>query len=68
MSSDAGFDTGRFGRNLVLVGVVTTVFLFLTANRLSDALFQISAVAIGAIAMVTAIVGFLIAAGSAVEA
>lgn len=68
MSNGPGFDTGRFGRTLLLVGFVTTVFLFLTANRLSDDAFRIGAVAIGTVAMVTAIVGFLIAAGSAVDA
>lgn len=67
MSSAAGFDTARFGRTLILIGFVTAVFLFLTANRLGPRQFQIGAVAIGAIAMVTAMVGFFIAAGAAFE-
>ncbi|ESS03637.1 MAG: hypothetical protein A07HR67_02035 [uncultured archaeon A07HR67] len=68
MSSEPGIDLGRFGRTLVLVGFVTAVFLMLTANRLDDDVFRIGAVAIGTIAVVTAIVGFLVAAGSAVDA
>lgn len=67
MSNEAGFDTGRFGRTLVLVGFVTAVFLLLTARRFSDEVFQIGAVAIGSVALITAIVGFLIAAGSRLE-
>jgi hypothetical protein len=68
VSDEPGFDTGRFGRTLVLIGFVTAVFLLLSANRLGDELFQIGAVAIGAVGLITAIVGFLIAAGSAFDA
>ena len=68
MSSEPGVDVARFGRTLVLIGFVTAVFLMLTASRLADELFQIGVFAIGTVAFVTAIVGFLIAAGSAVEA
>ncbi|RLM67868.1 hypothetical protein [Halorubrum sp. Atlit-26R] len=68
MSSEPGIDTGRFGRILALVGFVTTVFLFLTAQRLSGDAFQIGAVAIGMVGLITAIIGFLVAAGSAVDA
>jgi hypothetical protein len=67
VSNEPGFDTGRFGRTLVLIGFVTAVFLLLTANRLGDELFQIGAVAVGAVGLITAIVGFLIAAGSAFD-
>ncbi|OYR63414.1 hypothetical protein [Halorubrum ezzemoulense] len=67
MSSEPGIDTGRFGRTLVLIGFVTTVFLFLIAERLSGDTFRIGAIAIGMVALITAITGFLIAAGSAVE-
>lgn len=67
MSSEPGFDTGRFGRTLVLIGFVTTVFLFLIANRLTGDTFRIGVIAIGTVALITAITGFLIAAGSAVE-
>jgi hypothetical protein len=67
VSNEAGFDTGRFGRTLVLVGFVTAVFLLLTARRFRDEVFQIGAVAIGSVALITAIVGFLIAAGSRLE-
>lgn len=68
MSSEPGFDAGRFGRIVVLIGFVTAVFLLLSANRLGNEVFQLGAVAIGSMAVVTAIVGFLIAAGSVVEA
>ncbi len=68
MSSEPGIDIGRFGRTLVLVSFVTAVFLILTANRLGDELFRIGAFAIGTVAVVTAIIGFLIAAGSALDA
>lgn len=68
MSSEPGIDVGRFGRILVLISVVTAVFLVLTANRLGGEALRIGAFAIGAVAVITAIVGFLIAAGSAVEA
>lgn len=67
MSSEPGIDVGRLGRTLVLIGFVTTVFLFLIANRLSGDTFRIGVVAIGTVAMITAIIGFLIAVSSAVE-
>lgn len=68
MSSQPGIDRGRFGRTLLLVGFVTAVFLILTANRFDDSLFRISAVGIGVIALITAMTGFFIAAGSAYDA
>jgi hypothetical protein len=60
----SGIDFGRLGRTLALVGFVTAVFVLLTANRLSGALVQVGVVAIGTVAFITAIVGFLVAAGS----
>ena len=68
MSSDPGIDVGRFGRTLVLIGFVTTVFLFLITNRLSGDTLRIGVVAVGTMALITAITGFLIAVGSAVDA
>ncbi len=68
MSSEPGIDVGRLGRILVLISVVTAVFLVLTANRLGGEAFRIGMFAIGTVAVVTAIIGFLIAAGSAVDA
>jgi hypothetical protein len=53
---------------LGLISFVTAVFLFLTANRFEGEVFQIGAVAIGTVAIVTAMIGFFIAAGSSVEA
>lgn len=61
MSNSDGFATGRFARTLTLIGVVTATFLFVGANRLDDRAFAIGAVAIGAVALVTAITGFIIA-------
>ncbi|SFR47410.1 MULTISPECIES: hypothetical protein [Halorubrum] len=68
MSSEPGIDAARFGRILALIGFVTTVFLFLTAQRLSGNALRIGVVAIGMVGLITAIIGFLVAAGSAVEA
>jgi hypothetical protein len=65
--SDAGIDLGRFGRTLALIGIVTAVFMLLTANRLDGDLVQIGFVAIGTVAFITAVVGFFIAAGSAFD-
>jgi len=52
---------------MALIGLVTAVFLLLSANRLGDDAFKVGAVAIGSVALITAITGFLIAAGSALE-
>lgn len=67
MSSEPGIDVARFGRTLILIGFVTAVFLLLSANRLDQDVFSIAAVAIGAVALITAMVGFFIAAGSAFD-
>ena len=64
MSAEASIDTGRLARTLTLIAFVTVSFLFVAAERLDEELFQIGAVAIGAVAFLTAITGFLIAAGS----
>jgi len=56
------FDTARLGRILALIGFVSGVFLF-TANEVFESrLFSIAVVAIGSVALVTAIIGALIAA------
>lgn len=69
MSNEGGFDRARLARNLTLIVFVTAVSLFVLASRLSvdDQVFQIGVVAIGAVAVVTAIIGFLIAVESAFE-
>lgn len=67
MSNEPGIDTARFGRTLVLIGFVTAVFLIITANRLEGILLQVGTLAIGAVAFITAIIGFLIAASNAIE-
>ncbi|MDZ5811111.1 hypothetical protein U4E84_07100 [Halorubrum sp. AD140] len=64
MASDDGLDSARFGRLLLLIGFVTTVSLLTSARILPNDLFSVAVVAIGSIALVTAITGFLIAAGA----
>lgn len=64
MSEDNGFIIGRFGRLLALIAFVSAAFLLTASWRLPSRLFSIAAVVIGAIAMVTAITGFLIASAS----
>jgi multisubunit Na+/H+ antiporter MnhG subunit len=61
---DGGLDVGRLARTLTLIAFVTAVFLFFTADRLGGDLFQIGAVVIASIALVTAISSFIIAAVS----
>jgi hypothetical protein len=67
VSSESGIDLARLGRTLILIGFVTAVFLLLAVNRLDGDVLQVGIVGIGAIAFVTAIVGFLVAAVSAFE-
>lgn len=69
MSTDSGFDRGRLARILTLIVFVTAVSLFVLATRLDvgGTQFQVGVVAIGAVAVVTAITGFLIAVESAFE-
>ncbi|MBP1921298.1 putative effector of murein hydrolase LrgA (UPF0299 family) [Halorubrum alkaliphilum] len=64
MSSENGLDVGRLGRLLTLIAFVTAVSLLTSAQVLAEELFSIAVVAIGSIALVTAIIGFLIAAGA----
>ncbi len=59
--SEGSFDRGRFGRLLALIGFVTAVSLLTSAQVLPSALFSLAVVAVGSIAVVTAIIGFLIA-------
>jgi len=67
VSSEPGFGLGRFSRTLSLISFVTAVFLFLTVNRFDGVALRIGMVAIGTVAVLTAMIGFIIAAGSAVE-
>ncbi|RQG96420.1 hypothetical protein [Natrarchaeobius chitinivorans] len=62
-----GFDSGRFGRLLALIAAVTAVALLTSAQVLSGPIFSIGVVAVGAVAVVTAIVGFFIALGAAYD-
>lgn len=66
--SGAGFNVGRFGRLLVLIAAVTAVSLLTSAQVLGGAALSIVAVAIGAVAVITALVGFLIAMGASYDA
>lgn len=63
MSSESGLDVARFGRLITLIAFVTAVSLLTSARVLPGELFSVAIVAIGSIALVTAITGFLIAAG-----
>lgn len=63
-----GFDTGRFGRLLALIAFVSAVFIITSAQTLDGTLFQLSVFAIGAVAVLTAMMGFLIAASAAYDA
>jgi len=64
MSAEGQIDTGRLARTLTLIAFVTAAFLLVAAQRLDGDLFRVGAVAIGAVAFLTAITGFLIAAGA----
>jgi len=55
------FDRARFGRILVLISFVSAVFLLTAAELFERRIFLIAAVAIGTVALVTAIIGALIA-------
>jgi len=64
MATD-GFDTGRFGRLLALISFVTAISIMTSAQRLEGELFQISVFAIGSVALLTAMIGILIAGSAA---
>lgn len=64
MLNETSIDFGRFGRTLALIGFVTAVFMMLTANRLDPEIAQIGYFAVGVVALITAMIGFLIVAGS----
>ncbi|WP_408958453.1 hypothetical protein [Natrinema sp. 74] len=62
-----GFDAGRLGRLLALIAAVTAVSLLTAGEVLSGTVAAIGSVAIGSVALVTAMVGFLIALGSSYD-
>ncbi|WP_254530573.1 hypothetical protein [Natrinema gelatinilyticum] len=62
-----GFDTGRLGRLLALIAAVTAVSLLTVSDVLTGTLAAVGAVAIGSVALVTAMIGFLIALGSSYD-
>lgn len=55
-----GFDLARFIRLLVLIVFVTGLFVLTAAQTFSGQIFQIAVFAIGSIAILTAMTGFLI--------
>ena len=63
-----GLDPGRFGRLLSLIGVVTAIALLTSAQALSGRVFSVVVVFVGAVALITAIVGVLIAFGASYDA
>lgn len=62
-----GLDTGRLARLLTLIAAVTAVSLLTAGQVLPSELASIGVVAIGSIALVTAMTGFLIALGSSYD-
>jgi hypothetical protein len=66
--ADSGVDAGRLGRLLALIAIVTALALFTSSQRLEGELFQLAAVSIGAVAVVTAMIGVLIAMSAAFDA
>lgn len=65
--STKSLDVGRLGRLIALIAAVTAVSLLTSAQVLGGELFAVAVVAIGSIAALTAMVGFLIAAGDAYD-
>ena len=63
-----GLDTGRLARLLTLIALVTSISLFVAGEVLAGVLAPVGTVAIAAVALVTAMVGFLIAMSSAYDA
>ena len=59
------FDLGRFGRLITLIGAVSAVSLLVSADTLDGVLLPVAVVAIGTIALITAMTAFLIAVESA---
>ncbi len=68
-ATDAGdrFGVGRFGRLLALISAVTAVSLLTSAQVLGGPLLSVAVVAVGAIALVTAMIGFMIALSAAYD-
>jgi hypothetical protein len=62
-----GLDTGRLARLFTLIAAVTAVSLLTSAQVLTGALFSIAVVAVGSVALVTAITGFLISLGASYD-
>lgn len=60
-------DVGRLARILTLITFVTFVFLLLAVDQFEGTVLQVGIGAISAVAFVTAITGFLIAAGEYFE-
>lgn len=63
-----GFDAGRFGRLVILIGFVTAVIVATAARVLPGEVFSIFAVAMGSVGMVTIMIGFFIAGSAAYDA
>ena len=59
--STEGFNLGRFSRLLTLIAAVTAISLFVSANALEPVQLSVVVVAVGMIALLTAMTSFLIA-------
>lgn len=64
MSTERSLDVGRLGRLVALIAFVSAGFLFGASATLTSQLYVIAVVVVGIIAVITAIIGFLIAAAS----
>lgn len=66
-SPGEGFNLGRFSRLLALIAAVTAISLFVSAGALEPTQHAVVAVAVGTIALLTAMTSFLIAVEAASE-
>ena len=68
MSTEStGLDVGRLARLLTLIAVVTMISTLASASVLPSDVQAIAFVAVGSVAFVTAVIGFLIAVGSSYD-
>ncbi|WP_254864068.1 hypothetical protein [Halovivax gelatinilyticus] len=65
--TDRGLTVGRFGRLLSLIALVTAITLLTAGQVLAGPILSVVIVAAGAIALVTAIVGYFIAIGDSYD-
>ena len=64
MSAEGPLDVSRLARLIALIAFVSAVFLVTAASTLTSQLYSIAVVVVGSIAVVTAIIGTLIASAT----